>query len=188
MIVLGVAVFATSLTAVVAPMVTRSLQGIVNRRNNRMKRENHFVVIGNTPLAINTWRELAHRGQTVTRILREPPATELQGVDVVVGDPGNVDVLGQAGVPKATAVLAMLDDDSENAFVILAVRELGGRARTVAAVNDARHLSRIRLVQPDLVIAPQILGGELAAMMMCGEEVTSDFVMRSVLQQDGHRA
>lgn len=64
-IVLGVAVFATSLTAVIAPMVSRSLQRIVNRKGSGMKREGHFVVIGNSSLAINTWRELARRGQPV---------------------------------------------------------------------------------------------------------------------------
>lgn len=182
-IVLGVAVFATSLTAVVGPVVSRSLQGIVNRKFKRMNRENHFVVIGNTSLAINTWRELAHRGQPVTRVLREAGTVDTSEVDIVVGDPGSVDVLKKAGADKAQAVLAMLDDDSDNAFVVLAVRELGGKAKAVVAVNDARHLGRIRLVQPDMVIAPQVLGGELAAMLMCGEEVTSDFVMRSVLPQ-----
>ena len=183
-IVLGVAVFATSLTAVVAPMVSRSLKGIVNRKANSMKRENHFIVIGNTPLATNTWRELAQRGQPVTRVLRQPPTSELGNVDLVVGDPSSLETLRQAGADKATAVLAMLDDDSENAFVVLAVRELGAGVRTVSAVNDSRNLSRLRLVQPDVVIAPQILGGELAAMMLCGEEVTSEFVMRRVLHQE----
>lgn len=183
-IVLGVAVFATSLTAVIAPLVTRSLQRIVNRKDKRMPRENHFVVIGNTPLAINTWRELARRGQPVTRLLRQEPETGLpDDVDRVIGEPSDADVLRKAGADKAQAVLAMLDDDSENAFVVLAVRELAGSARTVAAVNDAHHLGRVQLVQPDVVIAPQILGGELAAMLLTGEQVTADFVMRRVLQQ-----
>jgi len=183
-IVLGVAVFATSLTAVIAPLVTRSLQRIVNRKDNRMQRENHFVVIGNTPLALNTWRELARRGHPVTRLLRQEPEPALpDNVDKVIGDPSDGDVLRKAGADKAQAVLAMLDDDSENAFVVLAVRELAGTARTVAAVNDAQHLGRVQLVQPDVVIAPQILGGELAAMLLTGEEVTADFVMRRVFQQ-----
>ncbi len=182
-IVLGVAVFATSLTAVIAPLVTRSLQRIVNRKGNRMKRENHFVVIGNTPLALNTWRELARRGLPVTRILRQEPEAGLSGdTDVVIGESSDADVLREAGADKAQAVLAMLEDDSENAFMVLAVKELGGTARTVAAVNDAHHLSRVRLVQPDVVIAPQILGGELAAMLLSGEEVTADFVMKRVFQ------
>jgi voltage-gated potassium channel len=183
-IVLGVAVFATSLTAVIGPVVGRSLQRIVNRKGSKMKRENHFVVIGNTSLAINTWRELAKRGRPVTRILREAPEEgENKDVDVVVGDPSMTDTLREAGVLHAEAVLAMLADDSENAFAVLAVKELGGPAKTVAAVNDARHLSRVKLVQPDVVIAPQVLGGELAAMLLSGEQVTPEWVMQRVFQQ-----
>lgn len=186
-IVFGVAVFATSLTAVIAPLVTRSLQRIVNQKDRRMRREKHFVVIGDTPLALNTWRELARRGHPVTRILRQEPETEMPaGVDTVIGDPSDGDVLRQAGAEKAQAVLAMLADDSENAFVVLAVRELAGPARTVAAVNDAHHLGRVQLVQPDVVIAPQILGGELAAMLLSGEEINADFVISRVIQQRAH--
>jgi voltage-gated potassium channel len=186
-IVLGVAVFATSLTAVIAPLVTRSLQRIVNRKDKRMPRENHFVVIGKTPLAVNTWRELARRGHPVTRLLRQEPETGLpDDVDMVIGEPSDADVLRKAGADKAQAVLAMLDDDSENAFVVLAVRELSGKARTVAAVNDANHLARVQLVQPDVVIAPQILGGELAAMLLTGEQISADFVMKRVFQQSGN--
>lgn len=182
-VVLGVAVFATSLTAVIAPMMKRSLQRIVNHRARTMKRKDHFIVIGNTSLAINTWRELVKRGQPVTRLLREAPADgEHADVDVVVGDSSDIDVLRQAGAHVAKAVLAMRDDDAENAFTVLAVKELGGGARTVAAVNDARHLSRIKLVQPDVVVAPQVLGGELTAMLLTGEKVTADFVLERVFQ------
>ncbi len=185
-IVLGVAVFATSLTAVIGPLVGRNLQRIVNRKGGGMKRENHFVIIGNTPLAVNTWRELAKRGRPVTRILREAPEEgENQDVDIVVGDPSMTEVLREAGAHHAEAVLAMLADDSENAFAVLAVKELDGTAKTVAAVNDARHLGRVKLVQPDVVIAPQVLGGELAAMLLSGEQVTPEFVMQRVFQQVG---
>jgi voltage-gated potassium channel len=185
-IVLGVAVFATSLTAVIAPFVSQSLQRIVNRKSVNMRRENHFVVIGNTSLAINTWRELSKRGLPVTRILREAPEPgELKETDVVVGDPSMTDVLREAGADHAKAVLAMLADDSENAFIVLAVKELAANVQTLAAVNDARHLSRVKLVQPDVVIAPQVLGGELTAMLLAGEQVTPDFVMDRVFQQTG---
>lgn len=152
-----------------------------------MQRINHFLVIGNTPLALNTWRELVRRGHPVTRLLREQPDAAIPDeVDMVIGEPSDADVLRKAGADKARAVLAMLEDDSENAFVVLAVRELAGTARTVAAVNDAHHLGRVRLVQPDVLIAPQILGGELAAMLLTGEEVTADFVMKHVFQQAGN--
>ncbi len=185
-IVLGVAVFATSLTAVIKPMISNSLQRIVNRKGARMNRENHFVVIGNGPLAINTARELARRGHPVTRVVRSAPANAepREGdTDLVVGDPSSVEVLQEAGAQRAEAVLAMMVDDSENAFVILAVKALGGGARTVAAVNDSSNLARVKLAQPDVVISPQVLGGELIAMLLSGEAITPDFVMKHVFRR-----
>ena len=179
-IVLGVAVFATSLTAVIGPLIGNSLQRIVNRKDSRMKRENHYVVIGASPLSMNTARELTKRGQPVTRVLRQ--ATDGVEGDVIIGDPSSMDVLREAGVDKAEAVLAMMRDDSENAFVILAVKEMGSKARTVTAINDAAHAGRIKLVKPDVMIAPQGMGGELAAMLLMGESVPPDFVMRHVFQ------
>lgn len=182
-IILGVAVFATSLTAVIAPLISQSLQRIVNRKGTTMKRENHFVVIGITPLAANTAHELVKRGFNVTRVLRQAPEPgEFKDADVVVGDPSMTDTLHEAGVEHAAAVLAMLADDSENAFAVLAVKELAPNVRTIAAVNDAHHLSRVKLAQPDVVIAPQVLGGELTAMLLAGEQVTPDFVMQRVFQ------
>ena len=75
---------------------------------------------------------------------------------MVVGDPRSIEVLREAGAHRAEAVLAaMMVDDSENTFVILAVKELGG--------------------------------GERIAMVLSGEEVTPDFVVKHVLQRDGER-
>lgn len=188
-IALGVAVFATSLTAVIAPLMGQSLQRILNRKGPKMKRENHFIVIGDSPLAENTSHELVKRGRPITRLFRIPPEEgQPKDVDVVIGDPTVTDVLLEAGVNRAEAVLAMLPDDSENAFVVLAVKELAGHVKTVAAVNDARHLGHIKLVQPDVVIAPQVLGGELMAMMLSGEQITPDFVMQRVFQRTGAEA
>ncbi|MDE3021976.1 MAG: voltage-gated potassium channel protein [Pseudomonadota bacterium] len=184
-IVLGITVFATSLTAVIVPLVNQNLQHFLNHKGKRMKRENHFIVIGKTPLAFNTWRELNKRGCPVTLIMREAvDQNEFDDADIIIGDPSNEEILEQAGAKKATAILAMLSDDSENAFVILAAKELGVTAQTIAAVNDARHLKRIKLVQPDVIIAPQVLGGELLAMLLSGEEITPDFVMQRLLHQD----
>jgi voltage-gated potassium channel len=177
-IILGVTVFATSISAIVAPMVGGSLERIIKRKEEKVKRANHFIVVGATPLGYNTYREFKKRAQPVTFILpHTPDEAEVDPADVIVGDPNSLETLRKAGAEDAQAVLAMRADDSENAFIALAVKELKGRAKTVVVVNDSKHMERIRLVQPDLVIAPQVLGGELLAMALSGEQITGDFVM-----------
>ena len=81
----------------------------------------------------------------------------------------------------------MRADDSDNAFIVLAVKELKGRAKTVVAINDSKHMERIKLVQADVVIAPEVLGGELLAMALTGETITGEFVLDRFFRH-GHAA
>jgi voltage-gated potassium channel len=188
-IILGIAVFATSISAIISPMVSGSINRVISQGNRKMKRSNHFVIVGATPLAYNTYRELKRRNQTVTLLLQQsPPEGEFDDADIIVGDAGSLDVLRRADAEQAQAVLAMRADDSENAFVVLAVKELKGRAKTVATINDAKHLERIKLVQPDIVIAPQVLGGELLAMVLSGERINGDLLMERFFHFDRERA
>lgn len=183
-IILGVAVFATALTAVIAPLVSKSLARIVHHQGVKMKREKHFVVIGHTPLAANTAQALQKRGMPVTRLFRHAvDDSESHGFDHLIGEPSNLQVLKNAGVEHAEAVLTMLADDSENAFVVLAVRELAPHVETIVGVNDASHLDKIKLVHPNVLITPQLLGGELTAMLLSGEEMNNDVLMKNTFER-----
>ena len=102
-------------------------------------------------------------------------------IDIILGDGSDVETLRKAGAEKAKAILALLDDDSENAFVVLAAKELKVKARTVAAVNNSKHLSRIRHVHPDMIIAPQVLGGELLTNLLTGERIDVKNIMDRIL-------
>jgi len=184
-IFLGIAVFATSISAIVGPLVSGSLNRIVNRKESRMRRTGHFIVVGLTPLAHNVYRELKRRGQSVLLIAPQTPDPgDFDAEDVIVGDANNLDILRKANAAEARAVLAMRADDSENAFIALAVKELKGKAQTVVAVNDAKYMDRLKLVQPDVVIAPQVLGGEILAMALSGEPISGDYVLQRLLHFD----
>ncbi|MGA9883338.1 MAG: voltage-gated potassium channel protein [Candidatus Acidiferrales bacterium] len=172
--ILGLAVFATSVTAIAGPLITR----LTKPKEKRMKRTNHFIVIGATPLAYNTYREFKKRNQEVVLVMPQAPVSgDIDPNDLLVGDANSLETLRKAGADQAQAVLAMRADDSDNAFIVLAVKEMKGKAKTVVAINDSKHMERIKLVQADVVIAPEVLGGELLAMVLSGEPITSDFVM-----------
>ena len=148
-----------------------------------MPRKNHYVIVGDTPLARNTYRELKARHLPVTVIVEQNPGMgDFADADVVAGDASDVEILKQAGATDAIAVLALRADDSENAFTVLAVKELGGTARTVAAVNHGKNMTRVRGVRPDMVIAPQVMGGELLAMALNGENLDSETVIERLFK------
>ncbi|MGA7979231.1 MAG: voltage-gated potassium channel protein [Chromatiaceae bacterium] len=182
MIILGIAVFATAISAVIVPILSRQVQRLVRGPGGKMERKNHYVIVGRTSLARNAYREMRARGLPLTVILADPPDPgEFEDADLVVGDASELDTLRSAGVLTAEAVLALSAVDSDNAFVVLAVKELESRAKTVVAVNDSNNLGRVQRVQPDLIIAPQVLGGELLAMVLSGENPDSQTLLARLL-------
>ena len=189
-IILSITVFSTAIGATLIPAMINKFEQLTVGGRSRMTREDHYIIVGYSTLSSNTYRELVSRQQPVTVILRnEPDSTQFSqaDVDIVIGDGGDLDTLRKAGAEKAKAILALMDDDSENAFVVLAAKELKVKARTVAAVNDAKHLNRIRHVHPDMIIAPQVLGGELLTSMLTGERIDVKNLMDRMLGHSGSK-
>lgn len=183
-IIIGIVVFGSAIGATIVPAVNRRIEQLTVGRHSKMTRNNHYIIVGYNALAGNTYKELIARGEEVTLILRAvPDGAQLTDADVVIGDGSDLDTLRAAGGEKAKAILALMADDSENAFVVLAAKELKGNAKTVAAVNDAKNLARIHRVHPYLIIAPQVLGGELLTMALTGEKIDAGSIMQRMLGQ-----
>jgi voltage-gated potassium channel len=183
-ILLSITVFSTALGTTLVPAMIRKIELFTSRRPKKMTRNDHYIIVGDSSLSGNTIRELIDRGKQVTVIMREKPKSSLfsdEDIDIVIGDGSDLETLRKAGAEDAKAILALLDDDSENAFVILAAKELKVKAKTVAAVNNTQHLTRLRNVHPDMIIAPQVLGGELLTSMLTGERIDVEGIMDRIL-------
>jgi voltage-gated potassium channel len=180
LIIVGLSVFLTSITAVVGPLVQGRLSRILEPRRKRMKRVNHFIITGEGALARNTARELLLRDKAVVVIVDDEDA-QFGEAEVVVGDATDLDVLRKAGAETANSVLALSDDDAENAFVILALRELNTDAKKIAAVSSRKNLERVRRVQPDMILAPNVFGGEVLAMALTEEKIDGDDLLKRFL-------
>ena len=185
--IFGIAVFATSISALSVPLINRRMERLLGAREEKVSRNNHYVIVGdsalarNTHLVRNTHKELQARDLPVTFIFVHSPERRAEEHDVVLGDASELEVLRRADMMDARAVRALGSDDAENAFVVMAVKELLERVRTVAVVNDWRNMERVRRVRPDVVLAPQVLGGELLAMALSSEAVDSDMLMQRLL-------
>lgn len=184
LIVLGLAVFATALPAIAGPLIDKRLMNLLQpRRKAKMKRVSHVIVVGDGPLAQDAARGMVARGLLVTSIVAEkPPEDEEHTEDVIVGDGSDAEILRQADIAKARAVLALSEDDSYNAFVVLAAKEMNPEARTVAAVSDTRNTGRIARTRPDVLLTLPLLGGELLAMALSGEPIQTDALISQLLK------
>nr|WP_156124373.1 voltage-gated potassium channel protein [Achromobacter sp. RTa] len=178
-IILGITIFATSISAIAGPVIGGNLKRLVKGRFSTAMRKNHIIIAGATPLALSVYEGLRRRGDEVTVIVPAGAAQEYPAAaDLIEGDASSVEVLRNAGVARARYVLALRDDDAENAFIVLAAKEATGDsgAKTVALVNTSKHLEKIRRVQPDLVFSVQLLGAELLARTISGEPMDSQSI------------
>ncbi len=184
LIVFGLAVFATALPAIAGPLIDKRLMNLVQPgRRKKVKRASHIIIVGDGPLAQDTARALSARGLTVTIIQSAQPAEgEPQAEDLIVGDGSDAQVLQRADITEARAVLALSEDDSYNAFVVLAAKEMSPSVRTVAAVSDTRNTGRIARTRPDVLLTLPLLGGELLAMALSGEPINTDALISQLLK------
>jgi voltage-gated potassium channel len=149
------------------------------------QRKNHYVIIGVSSLAYAMWKELTSRGVPVTVIAPiGHPSPYPESADVITADASRNETLELAGVPRAKAVLTLREDDAENAFAVLAVKELAPGVKTIAGVNDVRHVNKIRRVQPDVLFAPQLLGSQLLVRDLFDEPIDNETVHKLLFPHD----
>ena len=176
-IILGITVFATSISAVVVPLVNGRMQRLLMGEKKRGHR-NHYLIIGDNALAQNTYRALlARHFQALVLVPVTPEHAWMAQEDLMIGDATDLDVLRKAGAEYALGILALRIIDSENAFIILAAKELASPGKTVAAVQNSKNLERLRQIGVDLIISPEVLGGELLALTLSGEELAGDAII-----------
>lgn len=105
--------------------------------------------------------------------------------DVIPGDSNDSSVLKKAGIDRCRAILALSDNDADNAFVVLSAKDMSSDVKTVLAVSDSKNLNKIKMVHPDIILSPQLFGSEILARVLNGEEINNDMLV-SMLLNSGH--
>lgn len=186
LIIMGISVFTASLSTVVLPLMNERVQHLLMGGRRKMIRKSHYILVGTGGLAANVFAELKERNLPVTLIVDHkrdlPPWNE---ADQVEGDPADTETLKEAGIMDANALISLLENDGENAFVVLAAREAGSSVKTIVSVRDRVNLARIRSVRPDMILAMDVIGAQILGMALSGEPVDGNRLLEKVLFTDG---
>jgi Trk K+ transport system NAD-binding subunit len=125
----------------------------------------HVVICEHTPRTDAFVEELDARGRDYVLVVSdEAAATELHeaGYEVVHGDPESTEVLSNALIGAALAVVVDAPDDA-SASIVLSARELRPDVPVVTLVEDASLARYHRAAGADEVLSPrQLLGRSLA--------------------------
>lgn len=185
LIVLGVGVFAIALTTIARHVVER--QFFILFEKTRMdelirKLNGHVIVCGFGRLGRIAARDFMEEGTASVVIEKSPEiAREAReaGYLVVEGDATVDEMLVNAGIRDASAVVTLLPKDSDNLYVVLTCRELKPELSIVSRTEDEHGEKRLRRAGADRTVSPYREGGKKIADALLRPHV-ADFIDKVV--------
>ena len=175
LLVVGLGVFASAIASALGPRISEELTRLFNPRTTAMTPKDHVILVGEGSIAQNTAKELKQRGVSVVRIVATKSDADASDPLVIEGDATNDEVLRQAGIEQARLVIAVRDDDRENAFIALGAKDLKPDVRVLAVASSGRSIRRLKLARADMVFSPAAVGSRLLADLVEGKSILSEY-------------
>lgn len=165
LILFGVSAMFFAVGAMTQTIIELELQDRYGQRRKKKMiagMQNHFIVCGFGRVGRNASYEL-QRSKVPFLILdkseqRVQRAIEA-GMFAVVADATRDDTLREAGVMRATGLMAALPSDAENLFIILSAKTLNSKLRVVTRASEEEAEEKLRRAGADIVFAPYTLAG-----------------------------
>lgn len=181
LIAVGIGLAMIALTTIVGLVVEGHVRRIFGRRQvNRTiaSLSNHTIVCGYGRMGSSICEALRQWRKPFVIIDNSDAATtraEQSEMPYVLGDASDAEVLHDAGIERASALVAVLPTDSDNVFTTLVAREIN-RGLFIAAraerVESEAHLLR---AGANKTICPQIIGARRLANILTRPGVV-DFI------------
>jgi voltage-gated potassium channel len=140
----------------------------------------HVVVCGWGRVGRTIARELAVGGKQVVVIDEDPERlATVTAYPYVHGDASDDDILRQAGIERASALVAAVSTDPANLFITLSGRSLRPDLFIVARAREESSVAKLERAGADRVVNPQEIGGARMAAFLVQPHVTEflDVVM-----------
>lgn len=100
----------------------------------------------------------------------------------ILGDPTQEEVLEEAGIRKAKALITTLPSDAENVFLTLTVKDLNPEVKIISRASEENSIKKLKQAGAKHVIMPDAIGG-----LHMAQHITKPFVIEYLDQLSGHQ-
>jgi voltage-gated potassium channel len=173
LIVLGVGTLFYALVALTEFFVAGHVTGLLEERRRQRLVDglsDHYLVCGFGRVGRQVVRDLRAAGASFVVIDRNPDSLEAAdevGAPYVVGEAADDQLLRQAGIERARALIACADSDAENVFITLTARELRPDMTVVARASGDEAEQKLRRAGAQRVVSPyKSSGSEMARLAL----------------------
>ncbi|MCA1731105.1 MAG: TrkA family potassium uptake protein, partial [Actinobacteria bacterium] len=101
-------------------------------------------------------------------IEQEPEKVEeifAEGYLAVLGEASNDDVLEEAGIRRARGLVAAVNSDADNVFVVLSARKINPELHIVARASSDESAAKLEIAGADRTLSPYAVGGRRLASL-----------------------
>ena len=143
-------------------------QAYSNHKHLR-KMKDHVIVCGYGRNGSKAVRELKKSGQKCVVIDNKTEITESLSKladAIVIGNASDEQVLLEAKIEKAKAIIITLPSDAENVYITLSSRELNPSLQIISRASQEITLNKLKKAGADSVIMPDSLGGKHMAQLI----------------------
>ena len=137
--------------------------------SRRMTREisrlnGHLIICGSDDTASYAVQELISVKRDAVMVVDDPARVDvlrelLPTLPMLAGDPTSDEILSQAGIERASGLLACTRSDKDNLIITLTARQLNPGIRIVSRVEDVHTTGRVRNVGANSTVSPRFIGG-----------------------------
>jgi len=186
---MGIFAYAISNLAIFA------VEGIIVNyfRNNKIKRmlgkmESHVIICGFGRNGKEAALTLAEENQKIIIVEKNEHVinfiTEYYPNFIsILGDATHDEILIQAGIKKAKAIITTLPLDADNLYITLTARELNPKIKIISRASEEHSDKRLIRAGANKVIMPDKIGGQRMAKLVTQPD-TIDFLEYLILQSN----
>jgi voltage-gated potassium channel len=171
LIISGVTTFGYATTSLVALAVEGTVRGYFRSRRMRteIRRLNgHYVLCGFGRVGRQVAREFAYDKARFVVIDNDSERVEEcleKGHLAILGEASDDATLEEAGIRRARGLVAAVDSDADNVFVVLSARKLNQNLHIVARASSEESAAKLEMAGADRTLSPYAVGGRRLASL-----------------------
>jgi len=166
----------TSLARVVVEGEIRQALGKRKLLTRIKKLKGHYIICGFGRIGEIIARQLKEKGIPLVVVENNPDHVsrlEESGYSFVVGDATREEVLQEAGIERASGLVAVVHSDADNVYITLTARSLKPDLYIVARAEERGAEQKLKRAGADRVESPYEIGGRKMAYAILRPTVTT---------------
>jgi voltage-gated potassium channel len=171
LLITGVGTLFYTAVSFVELVVEGTIRGYFARRRMDAtinKLSGHYILCGYGRVGREVAQEFSDDGVPFVVVDQDPKKVEEcldKGYPALLGEASEDTTLEEAGVRRANGVVATVNSDADNVFVVLSARKINPSLHIVARASSGESASKLEIAGADRTLSPYAVGGRRLASL-----------------------